>query len=110
MSTFTDAHLHKTTCVDRHKHGNKYYSYGHIYIYRYRYKYTQCKYIHILYMSLLVASNRKFNPIGLNHKGDLLVLKGSVSSIFPPDPKASPLYVVEMVAKTFQISRKSMSF
>ena len=56
------------------------------------------------------CNNRKLNPIGLNHKGNLLVLKGSVSSIFPPDPKASLLYVVEMVAKAFQISRKSMSF
>lgn len=69
---------------------------------------TYLKHICVPCMNLLVASIRKLNPNRPHHNGYLLVLKGSVPSIFPPYSKASPLHIYELSAKTFPISRKGM--
>lgn len=98
---YIHVHLYQATCIN--KHNIMYLPYVHIYVYMCAYVYVNIDIdkmlIHIShiymipYMNLLVASNRKATQIGLNHTGNLLVLKGSVSSTLPPYPIASSLYI-----------------
>lgn len=85
------------------------YAYICIYVYTDTGTHTSNIYVYCIQIFWLqVAGNS--TQIDLNHKRNLFVLKVLVSSIFPPDPKASPLHIYEMVAKTFHIRRKSMTF